>query len=109
MIEKACNLWIASADYRCIHTSGATDDDGAILDFGVAREAVSRFAGVAGDLGRLITARGNHVHLIRPGLVSFPVKQYVVAASERTWKWPRTPSSSSSAPIGPHPQDPDQP
>jgi hypothetical protein len=77
MIEKTCNLWIEPADFRCILTHGATNDDGeAILDFGVAKEAVDRFSGLATDLGRLLTSRGNHAHLVRPGLVSFPVKQY---------------------------------
>jgi len=72
-----CNLWIEHADYRCIPTSGALASDGsAVLDRGVALEAAKRYADVEVDLGRLLASRGNHVHLIRPGLVSFPVKQY---------------------------------
>jgi hypothetical protein len=77
MIEKACNLWIEPADFRCIPTCGATGADGeAILDSGVALEAAKKFQSAAADLGRLLCSRGNHVHLIRPGLVSFPIKQY---------------------------------
>jgi hypothetical protein len=76
MIEKTCNLWIESAEYRCILTSAALQGGEAVLDTPSARAAAARFAGVALDLGRLLTARGNHVHMIRPGLCSFPVKQF---------------------------------
>jgi len=76
MVEKTCNLWLEPADYRCILTCGAVTGGEAVLESRSAREAASRFSGLAADLGRLITARGNHVHLIRPGLCSFPIKQY---------------------------------
>ncbi|MDD4868815.1 MAG: hypothetical protein PHQ28_17420 [Mycobacterium sp.] len=76
MIEKACNLWIEPADYRCILTSAAVANGEAVLESRSARAAGEKFAGLAGDLGRMLTARGNHVHLIRPGLCSFPIKQY---------------------------------
>lgn len=78
MREKTCNLWTQRADYRCIPTTGATGPDGAaVMDSGIAREAARRFRGLETDLGRLLTARGNHVHVLRPGLVSFPTQQYV--------------------------------
>ena len=76
MIEKACNLWIEPADYRCILTSAAVANGEAVLESRSARAAGERFAGLAADLGRMLTARGNHVHLIRPGLCSFPIKQF---------------------------------
>ena len=77
MIEKPCDLWLEKADYKCILTSGAVDPSGeAILDSASAIAAAKKFAGVATDLGRLISSRGNHVHVIRPGLVSFPIKQF---------------------------------
>jgi hypothetical protein len=77
MLEKDCNIWIESADFRCIPTTGATTPDGtAIMDFGVAAESVKKFAGIDIDLGHLIKSRGNHVHQIRPGLLSFPMQQY---------------------------------
>jgi len=77
MKEKACNLWIEPADYRCIPTSGATNDEGAaIMDSGLALEAAKKFHNLEVDLGVLLTSRGNHVHEIRPGLCSFPVQQY---------------------------------
>lgn len=46
------------------------------MNSGVALEATKRFHNIELDLGMLLTSRGNHVHLIRPGLVSFPVQQY---------------------------------
>ena len=76
MIEKACNLWIEPADYRCILTSAAVANGEAVLESRSAHAAAVKFAGLATDLGRLLTARGNHVHVIRPGLCSFPIKQY---------------------------------
>src|SRR5262245_44141874 len=77
MIEKKCNLWLERADYYCVPSSGATGPDGsALLEGRVAKEAAQRFSGFEIGLGRLITSRGNHVHLVRPGVVSFPVQQY---------------------------------
>jgi len=77
MIEKVCDLWLEPAEYRCVLTSGAIDGDGcAVMAAGVALAVARRFRGIDIDLGRLLASRGNHVHLIRPGLVSFPIKQY---------------------------------
>ncbi len=77
MKEKVCDIWLEPGEFRCLPTSGALTSSGeAILDAKVAREAAQRFHGLAADLGRLIAARGNHVHLIRSGLASFPIKQY---------------------------------
>lgn len=77
MNQKTCNLWIEKAEFRCIPCSGAVTSDGlAIMDTGVALEANQRFHNLDLDLGRLLTSRGNHCHLIRPGVVSFPIKQY---------------------------------
>lgn len=77
MIEKVCNLWLEPADWRCIPTIGATTPDGAaIMDSGIPLEAAQRYQGIEGDLGRLLASRGNHVHELRPGLLSFPIKQY---------------------------------
>ncbi|MCK4659469.1 MAG: ADP-ribose-binding protein [Phycisphaerae bacterium] len=77
MKEKTCNLWRERADYRCLPTTGATNPDGtAVMTSAIAKEAAQRFNGLAADLGRLLTSRGNHVHVIRPGLLSFPVQQF---------------------------------
>lgn len=77
MIDKVCNLWTERADFRCIPTTGATSDDGAaVMDSGVALEAAKKFHNIEVDLGMLLASRGNHVHLVRPGVVSFPIQQY---------------------------------
>ncbi len=77
MVEKKCNLWLERAAQRCIITSGAVSGDGeAILETRSATEAAKRFAGLAADLGRMLTARGTHVHQVRPDLLAFPVKQF---------------------------------
>jgi hypothetical protein len=47
------------------------------MDTGPALEATKKFQGIDADLGRMITSRGNHVHVLRPGLLSFPIKQYL--------------------------------
>lgn len=80
MIEKVCNLWLESADYRCVPTSGALAPDGtAILDNPISIEAGKRFQGFESDLGRLISARGNHVQMVGGGLIAFPVKRFQFA------------------------------
>jgi hypothetical protein len=76
MIEKTCNLWLEKADFRCIPTNGAVADGEAVLDHFLAKEAADRYQGLGLDLGRLLTQRGNHVHELRPGLLSFPIKQF---------------------------------
>ena len=81
MLEKSCNIWIERADWRCIPTIGATAPDGAaVLEAQVSREAAQRFRDLEYDLGRLLVSRGNHVHELRPGLASFPIKQYAWAS-----------------------------
>jgi hypothetical protein len=78
MKEKTCGLWVEPAEYRCILTNGAVGADGnATMDTDVALAAARRFQGIEIDLGRLLASRGNPVHIIRPGLLSFPIKQYV--------------------------------
>ena len=80
MKEQTCNLWTTRADYRCIPTTGATNPDGtAMLSSGIAAEAARQFNGLDVDLGRLLTSSGNHVHRLRPGLLSFPVQQFAWA------------------------------
>jgi hypothetical protein len=80
MIEKVCNLWLESAEYRCVPTSGALTPDGlAILDNPISIEAGKRFSGFEQDLGRSIAARGNHVSQIGAGLIAFPVKRFQFA------------------------------
>ncbi|MFQ5591348.1 MAG: hypothetical protein ACE5HE_09315 [Phycisphaerae bacterium] len=80
MLDKVCNFWSEPAEWRCIPTTGALTGDGAaVMDSGVALEATQRYHHIEYDLGRLIASRGNHVHVIRPGVVSFPIQQYAWA------------------------------
>lgn len=72
MIEKSCSLWAEPAKYRCIPTNGSISDGKAVMDSGIAQ----KFVGLSSDLGRLIASRGNHVQIIRPEIVAFPIKQY---------------------------------
>ena len=84
MKVQACNLWFEQAEYRCVITSGARESDGsATMDHPSAIEAKKRYQGLEVDLGRLISARGNHVHLIRPGIIAFPTKQYAWSKPDR--------------------------
>ena len=76
MREKSCNLWLESAEYRCIPSSGAIVGGVAVLDSVIGIEARQRYNDLDADLARLLTSRGNHVHLVRPGVLSFPIKQY---------------------------------
>jgi hypothetical protein len=77
MQEKVCDLWLESAEYRCVLTSGSLTSEGeAILDTPSARQAAERYHGFGSDLGRLLASRGNHAHVVRPGLISFPVRQF---------------------------------
>ncbi|UCE58721.1 MAG: hypothetical protein JSU63_14910 [Phycisphaerales bacterium] len=91
MNEKTCNLWSEPADWRCIPTTGALLDDGAaVMASGVALEAAQRYHHIEYDLGRLIAARGNHVHELRPGVASFPIQQFA-------WSGPNLPTIERSA------------
>ena len=77
MKEMVGNLWLESAAFKCIPTTGTVTPDGsAVLDSGPGKEAAAKFQGLEVDLGRMIASRGNQVHVLRPGLLSFPVQQY---------------------------------
>jgi len=81
MKQMVGNFWITKADYRCIPVSGALTPEGAaILDSTIAKQAADRFANLDGDLGRMVAATGSHVYVIRPGVLSFPVKRYLWSA-----------------------------
>lgn len=77
MIEVIGNLWdFQDKAIIAITTNGSVTRDGrAVLGRGCARQAAERFAGLADNLGGLIRVRGNHVHNLGNGLVSFPVEE----------------------------------
>ncbi|WP_432822170.1 ADP-ribose-binding protein [Trichloromonas sp.] len=76
MKEVVGNLW----DYLgrvpvCITTGGMVTPRGdCAMPRGCARQARDRFPELSGQLGRLIREKGNHVHDLDNGLVSFPVE-----------------------------------
>jgi hypothetical protein len=77
MEEISGNLW----DYQgrailALTTNGSLSrDQRAILGRGCARQAGERFPDLAQRLGALLHERGNHVHELGAGLVSFPVEE----------------------------------
>ncbi|OHB33481.1 MAG: ADP-ribose-binding protein [Desulfuromonadaceae bacterium GWC2_58_13] len=76
MRELVGDLWDhLGAAPVCITTGGLVSPKGeCAMPRGCARQARDRFPEVAGQLGALILARGNHVHELEHGLVSFPVE-----------------------------------
>jgi len=76
MREICQDLWTVAADIRVITTNSTVRRDGrAVMGRGCAWEATQRSPGLAYDLGRRLTAQGNHVHWLPPyDLVTFPVK-----------------------------------
>jgi hypothetical protein len=59
-----------------ITTGGSVSKDGrALLGRGCAAHAAVHFPDLADRLGRMLQERGNHVHLLYAGLISFPVEE----------------------------------
>lgn len=82
MLEATGDLWTMRALARCITTNGEVDRNGrAVMGRGCALQAAQFDPTLKGDLGKLLTEHGNHVHLLRhrvckPMLISFPVKHH---------------------------------
>jgi hypothetical protein len=77
MHEKTGNIWeyLGSA-VIAITTNGMVAGNGAaVLGRGCARQAATRFPDLPHRLGRLLRERGNHVHCLGDGIVSFPVEE----------------------------------
>lgn len=77
-MREACDdIW----DYHgkaviAVTTSGSLARSGkAVMGRGVARQAGLRFPGLPDELGALLRERGNHVHMLAEGMVSFPVEE----------------------------------
>jgi hypothetical protein len=66
MKEQRKNLWDMQVDAVCITTNGYVNIRGeATMGAGCALEARAKFAGIAQELGALITAGGNHVYRLQ--------------------------------------------
>lgn len=77
MREVIGDLWeYLGRGILAITTNGSVTPDGrAILGRGVAGQAAERFPDLTRDLGEMLRTRGNHVHELPGGLVSFPVEE----------------------------------
>jgi hypothetical protein len=77
LLEIAGDIWAyAATSIIVITTNGSLTPDGrAIFGRGVARQAALHCPGLAHKLGRLLTEKGNHVHDLGDGIVSFPVEE----------------------------------
>jgi len=77
MREMQVDIWSYQGQAAiAITTNGSLTLDGrAIMGKGVAKQAAERFPELRHQLGRLLQVRGNHVHELMPGLVSFPVEE----------------------------------
>ena len=77
MLEACDDIWsYYGRGVIAITTSGSLTRIGkAVMGRGVARQAVLRFPGLPEALGVLLQERGNHVHLLGEGIVSFPVEE----------------------------------
>lgn len=77
MREMQVDIWSYQGQaIIAITTNGSLTRDGrAIMGKGVARQAAERFPELRHKLGRLLQVRGNHVHEVLLGLVSFPVEE----------------------------------
>jgi O-acetyl-ADP-ribose deacetylase (regulator of RNase III) len=70
------DIWKVKADYRGVPTNGCVTKAGnAVMGKGVALQAKQKFPGIERRLGAAIAAGGNRLHLLEPGLFSFPVKR----------------------------------
>jgi hypothetical protein len=78
MLETLGDIW-EHADRGAIiviTTNGSlTRDRRAVFGRGVARQAASRFPGLAEKSGRLLSEQGSHVFDLGCGIVSFPVEE----------------------------------
>jgi len=77
MLETVGDIWeYAETAVIAITTNGSlTRDRRAVFGRGVARQAVSRFPGLAEKLGSLLAEQGSHVFDLGCGIVSFPVEE----------------------------------
>ena len=77
MIEISGNIWdwLGRAVIAVTTNGHVTRDGKASLGRGCARQAGERFPDIARRLGALLVEKGNHVHCLGDGIVSFPVEE----------------------------------
>ena len=76
MKEITGNLWsYHDKSIIVITTNGYIKKNGeCVMGRGCAKEAKDRYPEIAKQLGNAIRISGNHVHYLRNGIISFPVK-----------------------------------
>lgn len=77
MRETEGNIWDhVGRAIIAVTTGGLVGINGkAVMPRGCARQAAERFPELPQLLGEMIAGRGNHVHLLSYGIVSFPVEE----------------------------------
>jgi hypothetical protein len=77
MLETVGNIWeYAVEGVITITTNGSLTPDGrAVFGRGVAREAATRYPGLAEKMGSLLKEKGNQVLDLGNGIVTFPVEE----------------------------------
>ncbi len=77
MTEISGNIWdwLGRAVIAVTTNGHVTRDGKASLGRGCARQAGERFPDMACRLGALLSEKGNHVHCLGEGIVSFPVEE----------------------------------
>jgi len=79
MLELRTDLWATPCDARCITTNGYVKRDGrCVMGRGTAAQALTKYPGIALELGRRISAGGNRVYNLgeydHAWLFAYPVK-----------------------------------
>jgi len=70
------DIWTVQADFRGITTNGTVKKNGCVvMGRGVALQARDKYPGIDCELGQRILNEGNHVHMLRGEVFSFPVKR----------------------------------
>ncbi len=77
MAEISGNIWDwLSKSVIAVTTNGHVTPDGKVaLGRGCPRQAQEHFPDLACCLGSLLSEKGNHVHCLAEGIVSFPVEE----------------------------------
>jgi hypothetical protein len=76
--EVVGDIWDYGATVIVVPTNGFVKTNGRnVMGAGLAKQAVARYPGIDEILGKAIqNGGGNHVHMIRHNVVSFPVKDH---------------------------------
>jgi len=78
MREERLDLWVDSADAKCITTNGVVKEDGTlVMGAGTAGDMQSRYPDAPKILGGYVSRHGNHLYVLyfdKQYYLSFPTK-----------------------------------